>query len=141
MYYLKTSADFDSAHFLAGYDGKCANIHGHRWKLEVQVYGIKLKPDGSEKGMLIDFGELKSSVRSLAEGFDHSLIYEKGTLKPATLRAFDDEGFRTIPVPFRPTAENFAKYFYELLSAQELPVRSVTVYETPDNCAVYEEEK
>ena len=37
MYILKTSAEFDSAHFLAGYKGKCANIHGHRWKIEVCV--------------------------------------------------------------------------------------------------------
>ena len=32
MYILKTSASFDSAHFLAGYTGKCANLHGHRWE-------------------------------------------------------------------------------------------------------------
>ena len=34
MYQLKTEADFDSAHFLSGYTGKCSNIHGHRWHVE-----------------------------------------------------------------------------------------------------------
>ena len=43
-----------------------------------------------------------------------------------------------IEVPYRPTAEHFAKAFYETLSADGLPVLSVTVYETPDNCARYE---
>ena len=37
MYQLTTHASFDSAHFLSGYEGKCSNIHGHRWKLEVTV--------------------------------------------------------------------------------------------------------
>ena len=38
MYLLKTSASFDSAHFLSGYNGKCANIHGHTWKIEVRPH-------------------------------------------------------------------------------------------------------
>ena len=46
MYYLKTSAAFDSAHFLKGYDGKCSNIHGHHWVIEVMVSGEHLQSDG-----------------------------------------------------------------------------------------------
>ena len=141
MYSLRTSASFDSAHFLAGYDGKCANIHGHRWKIEVIVSGDALTPDGDKRGMLIDFGDLKKITRSLADSFDHTLIYEKGSLRPATLEALSAEGFSLTEVPFRPTAENFARYFFGLLSAEGLPVSSVTVWETPDNCAVYEVEK
>ena len=38
MYILKTEASFDSAHFLAGYDGKCSNLHGHRWKIILEVH-------------------------------------------------------------------------------------------------------
>ena len=37
MYQLKAKAAFDSAHFLSGYKGKCANLHGHRWTIEVIV--------------------------------------------------------------------------------------------------------
>ena len=138
MYYLKASAAFDSAHFLSGYNGKCANIHGHRWTIEASVKSDSLIPDGEKRGMVIDFGDLKKSVRAIAEWFDHALIYEKGTLKPATVAALNDEEFRLIPVDFRPTAENFAEYFCNELISQGLPVHSVTVYETPDNCAVYE---
>ncbi len=138
MYYLKTSASFDSAHFLAGYQGKCANIHGHRWKVEVSISGDSLQNEGTKRGMLIDFSDLKKAVHDMADSFDHALIYEAGSLKAATIAAMNDEGFRIIEVPFRPTAESFARHFHELLTAKGLPVSSVTVYETPDNCAVYE---
>ena len=74
----------------------------------------------------------------LADSFDHALIYESGSLRPATLDALREEGFRLIELPFRPTAENLAKHFCELLCGRGLPVRCVTVYETPENCAVYE---
>ena len=139
MYHLKTEAHFDSAHFLAGYNGKCANIHGHCWKLEVEISGEELQSNGEKRGMLIDFGDLKKAVRAAADSFDHTLIYEKGSLKAATLAALGDEGFSLTEVAFRPTAENLAKYFYDMLTAQSLPISRVTVYETPENCAYYEE--
>ena len=141
MYYLKTSAAFDSAHFLAGYNGKCANIHGHRWTVEVKIKGDELQQSGEKRGMLIDFGDLKKAVKELADSFDHALIYESGSLKGTTISALKDENFRLIEVDFRPTAENFARHFYDILSGQGLVIKSVTVYETPDNCAEYEVEE
>lgn len=138
MYYLKTSAAFDSAHFLAGYEGKCSNVHGHRWTVEVKIRGEELQSSGTKRGMLIDFGDLKKAVRGLADSFDHALIYETGSLRSSTLAALNEEGFRLIEVGFRPTAENFARHFFELLSQQGLVPCSVTVYETPENCATYE---
>lgn len=138
MFRLKTSAAFDSAHFLAGYCGKCANLHGHRWTVEVEAGAEQLQESGEKRGMVIDFGDLKKAVRALADSYDHAMIYETGSLKPATLAALQDENFRLIEVPYRPTAENFAKAFFEQLAAERIPVLRVTVYETPDNCASYE---
>ena len=138
MYRLKTAAAFDSAHFLAGYNGKCANLHGHHWMIEVEAGQEHLQQTGEKRGMVIDFGDLKKTVRALADHYDHALIYEAGSLKAATLAALLDEQFRLIEVPYRPTAENFARAFFETLTAQGLPVLRVTVYETPDNCASYE---
>lgn len=139
MYTLTTTAAFDSAHFLHGYDGKCANIHGHRWTLTVTIAKECLQNGGQQDGMVIDFGDLKRAVRSLADDWDHALIYQENTLKPATAAALQEEQFRMIAVPFRPTAEHMAKYFFDTLKAQGLPVRQVLVYETPENCAGYEE--
>ena len=139
MYYLKTSACFDSAHFLHGYNGKCANIHGHHWIVEVKISSGRLRENGEKRGMLLDFGDFKRAVKELAEGFDHTLIYEKSTLKPATVTALKDEGFALVETDFRPTAENFAFCIYNDLCKKGMPVFSVKVYETPENCAVYSE--
>ena len=138
MYYLKTSAAFDSAHFLSGYEGKCANIHGHHWIIEAVISGEALQESGVQRGMLIDFGDIKREVRALADSFDHALIYEENTLKKATIDALCAENFHLIPIPFRPTAENFAMHFFTILKAKDFPVKNVTVYETPENCATYE---
>ena len=106
---------------------------------KVAVGDEKLVESGEKRGMVIDFSDLKSAVRALAKDFDHTLIYEKGSLKPSTVDSLKSEGFSLKEVPFRPTAENFARHFYKAL-AEKLPVRRVTVYETPDNCAEYEED-
>ena len=139
MYMIRSSAAFDSAHFLAGYNGKCANIHGHHWVIEVSAYSETVQQSGEKRGMIIDFGDFKREIRALADSFDHALIYEKGSFKPATVDALNDEGFRMIEVGYRPTAENFAKNFFDMLTLKGLTIKSVTVYETPDNCAVDEE--
>ena len=87
--------------------------------------------------MLIDFGDIKKELRAVTEHFDHALIYEKGSLKEKTLKALHDEGFRLIEIPFRPTAENLARMFCDILAEKGLPVCEITVYETPDNSASY----
>ena len=140
MYSLKTSVAFDSAHFLKGYNGKCANIHGHRWTIEAEIQCKTLQSDGEKRGMVIDFSEFKAIMKLLADNFDHTLIYETGSLKEQTRKALEEEKIRLTEVPFRPTAENFAEYFYQYLKEAGLPIVCVTVYETPNNCASYRED-
>lgn len=138
MFILKAEADFDAAHFLKGYDGKCANIHGHRWRVIMEVFSESLQSEGSCEGMVVDFGVIKSDLKKTVDLYDHVLIYQKNTLKPLTLKALEVEGFRLQVVDFRPTAEAFAYHFYQMLSRNDYKVKRVTVYETPTNCAVYE---
>ncbi len=137
MYCIRTEQSFDSAHFLAGYEGKCSNLHGHRWRIAVEVSAPELRAEGQLRGMISDFGDLKRDVKELTEFYDHAFIYEKGSLRANTVRALEEEGFRLIEVPFRPTAENFAAHFYTAMRQKGYDVKSATVYETPDNCAVY----
>ncbi len=139
MYYLKTEDNFDAAHFLKGYEGKCSNIHGHRWRVVAQVKSETLSEESQTRGMVVDFGDLKKDLKAVCKEFDHSLIYEKGSLKERTLAALADEEFRVVEVPFRPTAEHFSKFFYEKLKSLGYQVHQVEVYETPKNCAVYGE--
>jgi 6-pyruvoyltetrahydropterin/6-carboxytetrahydropterin synthase len=137
MYILKAEHHFDSAHFLAGYNGKCKNIHGHRWRVTVETEGTALEETGEKRGMLVDFGDLKRDIRTLADSLDHALIIERNSLREKTIEALNEEGFKIIELDFRPTAENFAKYFYERMSENGYRVRKAVVYETPDNCAAY----
>ena len=139
MYSLVSEASFHSAHFLAQYEGKCRNIHGHRWTVKVEIFGEKLQENGSKREMLIDFGELKSELKKLVDFYDHSLIIEKNTMREITLNALKEDGFRIIEVEFRPTAENFAKNFYDYFIEKGFSVKSISVYETPNNCAIYSE--
>lgn len=139
MYSLKTEHSFDSAHFLSGYNGKCSNIHGHRWRVIIEVYGENVDSKGQTRGMIVDFGTLKEQLKAEVDALDHALIIEENTLKPITMEALNDEGFKIIEVSFRPTAENFAKYFYDKFNEKGYNVKEAVVYETPNNCATYYE--
>ncbi len=139
MYTIETYGKFDSAHFLKDYEGKCANIHGHRWEVKVSVSTETLEEEGPYRGMVIDFSLLKDILRKETKRLDHSLIIEEGSLKEKTLEALNEEGFRIITFPFRPTAENFAHHFYTYLKEAGYDVTKVTVSETPNNKASYEE--
>lgn len=139
MFIIRTEQSFDSAHFLAGYDGKCSNLHGHRWRVIAQVCSETLQTQGQLRGMVTDFGDIKHDLKVLADEYDHAFIYEEGSLKDRTLEALHEENFHLIAVPFRPTAENFAKHFYMLLKVKGYHMHSVEVYETPNNCAIYME--
>lgn len=139
MYLLKTEHSFDAAHFLAGYEGKCSNIHGHRWRVEVQIASGTLQQGGQCDGMLVDFSQLKNDVRTMVDAFDHALVIEKQSLKEKTFEALTEEGFHILELDFRPTAENLAKYFFDELVEKGYRVRCVNVYETPKNCASYTE--
>lgn len=137
MYQLTTEHSFDSAHFLAGYDGKCGNLHGHRWRVLLTVQSETLREDRQSKGMCVDFAELKKDLRTELDALDHVLIIEQGSLRESTMKALQEEKFQVVEMPFRPTAENFARYFYELFTLKGYPVAKVEVYETPNNSAVY----
>ncbi len=140
MYILETEQSFESAHFLKGYDGKCSNIHGHHWRVLAQIAAKDLSPDGQTRGMVMDFKDIKGILGELTDEFDHTLIMERNSLLPATKEALAAEGFSMKEVDFRPTAENFAAYFYRRLADLNLPVTEVSVYETPHNRAAYRED-
>lgn len=136
MYYLKTEQSFDSAHFLAGYNGKCANIHGHRWRVVVSIKSTSLLEDKQNNGMIIDFTDLKNDLKQIADSLDHTLIIETNSLSTDLYQALINENFKIVSLPFRPTAENLAQYIFELL-AKKYNLDCIDVYETPNNCASY----
>jgi 6-pyruvoyltetrahydropterin/6-carboxytetrahydropterin synthase len=137
MYGLKTESSFDAAHFLSDYDGKCENLHGHRWRVVAWIEVPELRREGQMKDMVIDFGDFKHALRGLTEELDHMFIVEEGSLAPETIAALEGETFKLFIVPWRTTSENFAAYFHGKLTELGFPVSMVEVDETPNNCAYY----
>lgn len=141
MYGLKTESSFDAAHFLTDYNGKCENLHGHRWRVVAWIEQDELNPSGQEKDMVVDFSAFKKALRSLTSELDHMFIVEEGSLADATISALESETFKLFIVPWRTTSENLARYFFDKLAELGFPVTCVEVDETPNNCAYYSEAK
>jgi len=129
MYTLTCESSFDAAHFLTNYNGKCANIHGHRWRVVLSITG------DTSNGMVVDFNIIKKDLKELCDYFDHSFIVEANSLKPELFNMLNEQ-FLLRVVNFRTTAENFSKYIFDKMS-EKYNVSEVLVYETPNNCARY----
>jgi len=138
MYLIKVEHSFDSAHFLSNYIGKCANIHGHRWRVEVELKATELIQEGASKGMVVDFTHIKAEIKGLLDSFDHALIIEEGSMRMETLKCLKEDGFKIVALPFRTTAEKFSEYFFNCFKKTCKDVHRVTVYETPTNSATFE---
>jgi 6-pyruvoyltetrahydropterin/6-carboxytetrahydropterin synthase len=123
-YTLKILTDFASAHTLRDYPGACARMHGHNWKVEVEVSARQL----DAIGMGVDFRIIKEATRDVAERLDHRYLNE---LEPFT--------------ELNPTAENIAAYFHRELSAKlnndHVQVHAVTLWETERACVRYVEDE
>lgn len=141
MYGLKTESSFDSAHFLTGYYGKCENLHGHRWRVTAYLEQPGLQTDGTMKDMVVDFSVFKKKLHELTARLDHTFLVEEGSLKGETIVCLESEGFVLTMLPFRTTAENLARWFFDGMSAAGMPIAQVDVYETPNNCAIYRPER
>lgn len=105
--------------------------------MEVTIGTTDLGTSGTEKDMVRDFGDFKFVVRNLACEFDHVFLVEEGTLSKKTMKALKKEGFELKVLPFRTTAENLARHFFDRLEEVGLPVIQVEVDETPHNRAIY----
>jgi 6-pyruvoyltetrahydropterin/6-carboxytetrahydropterin synthase len=128
---LKTMVTFDAAHRLTFHNGKCKNLHGHTWKVEVQI-DIGTGVDTSDD-MILDFGAVKEFIRTT---FDHKLLIFQQD--PDLNNSVGLKGEHTL-FPFETTAENIAGFIrseiWGMVSAEDTDVK-VTVWETPDNCVV-----
>jgi 6-pyruvoyltetrahydropterin/6-carboxytetrahydropterin synthase len=124
MFEVMIERNFSSAHQLRGYKGKCENLHGHNYKIEIFARGREL----DHIGLLVDFGELKSAADDIVQYLDHRNINE--------LPPFDAE--------LNPSAENLARYILERVAAQvgdeRVQVYKVRCYETPTSVATYQVE-
>ena len=124
VWQLTVKGDFAAAHALRCYHGKCENLHGHNYTVEIVVEGEELLP-GAE--YLCDFTELKVLLKEITNSLDHRYLNETPP--------FDR---------LNPSSENLARYIWQQMSSR-LPhhVRMVraTVAETPKQSATYFERR
>ena len=122
-YTLKVVTDFAAAHLLRDYPGECSRLHGHNWKVEVELIATAL----DEVGMGMDFKAIKAAAKAIIARLDHHHLNE--------IPPFDE---------INPTAENIAAYLYrELAHSLKGPhtrIGAVTLWETERACVRYSEE-
>ena len=133
MMKITKTFSFDMAHMLDHHDGKCKNLHGHTYKLEVEISG-DLILGGAKDGMVIDFADLKTIVKKLVvEPFDHAFIYHIESARECEIAAMlEGWQLKTLPMAKRTTAENMAQYMFDLLRNEgRLNVSALRLWETP----------
>ncbi len=119
MYTVKIERNFSSAHFLRQYKGKDEPLHGHNWKVQVAFQGEQLV---HPEEYLVDFVEMQAFLEKILKEIDYKNINE-------------------VP-PFHqinPSSENIARWIFQefLKSVPNVPIHSVTVWETPEGGATY----
>ncbi|MBR6266997.1 MAG: 6-carboxytetrahydropterin synthase QueD [Selenomonadaceae bacterium] len=124
MFEIRVKEEFEAAHRVAGYPGKCDRMHGHSWIVEAVVRGRNL----DDLGMLVDFKAVKGTLKEILDELDHRYLNE---LEP----------FAT---GMNPTAENLAKHIYGRLAGTALfaenenaSLAAITVWESPRSSVTY----
>lgn len=127
------------AHFLYGYEGPCAGIHGHSYKLSVTVGGIPAPESaGSKAGLVMDFSDLKKVlIQSVVNIFDHALvIWDKVPMKETESEKWFSK--KNIRVPYQPTCENLVSDFADRIKKKlpgNIKLISVKLRETESTSA------
>jgi len=123
MYQLKIITNFSAAHQLRNYKGKCENLHGHNWKVEVYISSNTL----NDIGLAIDFTDIKSLVNKILMEFDHKNLNDLPDFKK-----------------INPSSENIARVFYshinknlDQFNSADLRLDKITVWESDTACASY----
>ena len=116
MYKISKQFSFSASHILEGLSPEhpCSRLHGHNYVVTVHLRSIKL----DEKGFVKDYRELDNVKKYIDEKFDH--------------RHLNDI------LPFNPTAENLAKYLFDIFKQDMPELYAIEVSETPKTTAIYE---
>ncbi len=123
MFEIKIITQFAAAHRLRNFQGKCEQLHGHNWKVEVHVRATQL----DSTGLVRDFGEIKAATQDVMNELDHHYLNE--------LAPFQEEN---------PSSEHIARYLFHqlslLLNDDRAKISRVSVWESDTSCATYSEE-
>jgi len=120
MYEINVLSHFSAAHRLRYLHGKCEELHGHNWKVEVSVSSNQL----GKEGVVIDFRILKQKMEKILKLLDHTYLND--------LPYFSG---------IEPSSENIAKYIFDRLKTElkgfHVALKKVTAWESETSCATY----
>jgi 6-pyruvoyltetrahydropterin/6-carboxytetrahydropterin synthase len=124
MFEVTIIKSFSAAHLLAEIGGKCEELHGHNFKVEVTVGGSRL----TSEGILIDFRLVKKWLKEILDKLDHQHLND--------LPFFSEQN---------PSSENIAYYVFQEMKIRvkeaEVRVIQVKVWESESSAVMYSEEK
>jgi len=122
MFTLYITDTFSAAHRIEEYHGKCEDLHGHNFRVEVLFKGEKLGPGG----MLVDFKILKNLLKDILNTLDHKYLNEIAFFKERAC-----------------SSEYIAVYIYEefkrLIKHLNITLDEVRVWESENAYASYKE--
>ena len=119
MYEVTVRKSFSAAHKL-NIGGKCEELHGHNFTVDVTIASDNL----NKEGLVVDFRILKGWTNEILDEFDHKFLNEISFLKGTN-----------------PTSENLARFIFDRIqkkaNAENLRVSQVTVWESNNAWATY----
>ena len=131
---MKIAKEFrwEMGHRLPEHFGKCKNIHGHSYKMIVELEGEVV-----ESGMVMDYYDVKKMVEPVVEKLDHAfMVYKEDEEIISFLEKLKS---KMVVVEFQSTVENICKYFLSEIKKFRFPQNvekvSVRIYETADDYA------
>jgi len=120
MYLVSVRKHFDAAHYLREYQGKCENMHGHRFEVVVTLEAQTL----DKAGMAFDFTVLKQYLEKILDTYDHACLND--------ISPFDE---------INPSSENIAATICQEMESEikneNVTISSVEVWESPESWATY----
>lgn len=131
---MKIAKEFrwEMGHRLPDHFGQCKNIHGHSYKMMVELEG-----EIDSSGMIIDYYIVKKIVEPIIEKLDHSFMVNKND--GVVLEFLEKLNSKKVIVDFDSTVENITRYLIEEIKKTDLPSNvkgiKVRVCETPDDYA------
>jgi 6-pyruvoyltetrahydropterin/6-carboxytetrahydropterin synthase len=131
---MKIAKEFnwEMGHRLPEHFGKCKNIHGHSYKMLVEIEGEVL-----ESGMVMDYYHLRDAIGPIVEKMDHAFLVYKDDKN--VIEFLEKMNSKRVIVDFQSTVENITRYFLQEITKLKLPSNihkiKVRVCETPDDYA------
>jgi 6-pyruvoyltetrahydropterin/6-carboxytetrahydropterin synthase len=130
MYEIVVESHIDAAHYLREYNGKCENLHGHRYKIVVHVTAEKL----NKIGLAYDFTDLKKHLNAICDQYDHTCLNDTPPFDK--INASSENLASTI---YKELKKKLLGEARSKIAKEDVVLTAVEVWETPFQGVTYRE--